>query len=56
MPEPKQKRYIVRKYIFARSASDAIRKDKTAPVDDVWLDEKWDEQAVKQVGFSTGKK
>ena len=35
------KRYIVRKYIYAKSAKDAINKDKTSPVDDVWVDEKW---------------
>ena len=33
------KLFVVRKYILAKSASDAIRKDKTTPVDDVWVDE-----------------
>jgi len=40
----KEKRYVVRKYIFAKSAIDAIKKDKDFPVDDVWVDEKWDEK------------
>jgi len=34
-----EKLYIVRKYIMARSAKDAILKDKKSDVDDVWLDE-----------------
>jgi hypothetical protein len=33
------KLFIVRKYILARSAIEAIRKDKLTPVDDVWIDE-----------------
>ena len=33
------KLFVIRKYILAKSASDAIRKDKTTPVDDVWVDE-----------------
>lgn len=34
-----EKRYVVRKYIIAKSAKDAIKKDKNADVDDVWLDQ-----------------
>jgi hypothetical protein len=35
----KEKLYIVRKYIMAESALDAIKKDKQSKVDDVWLDD-----------------
>jgi hypothetical protein len=35
------KRFIIRKYIVAASAQEAIRKDKTLPVDDVWIDQNW---------------
>jgi hypothetical protein len=37
----KQKLYVIRKYIKATSAKDAIKKDKRTEVDDVWIDEKW---------------
>lgn len=33
--------FVVRKYIIARTALEAIKKDKTAPVDDVWIDEEF---------------
>jgi hypothetical protein len=35
------KLFQVRNYIKAASAKEAIRKDKTYPVDDVWVDEDW---------------
>lgn len=35
------KQFVIRKYIMANSAKDAIKKDKTSPVDDVWVDEEW---------------
>ena len=37
----KQKLFIVRKYIMATSAKQAIIKDKLTPVDDVWIDDEW---------------
>lgn len=33
------KHYIVRKYVAARSITEAVRLEKAVPVDDVWLDE-----------------
>lgn len=39
--DKKLKLYVVRKYILADSADQAIKKDKEAPVDDVWIDEAW---------------
>lgn len=36
-----QKLFLVRKFIMASSAKDAIRKDKDTPVDEVWVDEDW---------------
>jgi len=35
------KLFVIRKYIFAKSAIQAIRKDKTTPVDDCWIDEEF---------------
>lgn len=34
-------RYVIRKYVMASSAQEAIRMDKRTPVDDCWVDEKW---------------
>lgn len=43
------KRFIVRKYIMAQSAADAIKKDKLAPVFDVWVDD--DFKKDNKIGF-----
>lgn len=40
-PTEKPKMYIVRKYIMATSAGQAIRKDKTTPVHDAWVSDDW---------------
>lgn len=47
------KLYVVRKYIRAISAQEAIKKDKVAPVDDVWLDEDYKKsaQGASAIGF-----
>ncbi len=38
---------------MAKSAKDAIRKDKQAPVDDVWVDDKWlDEHTKNSIGYA----
>lgn len=55
------KQYIVRKYVMAKSASEAIRKEGKVGVDDVWLDDKWLENnpqpSTVEVGFKiNGKK
>lgn len=49
-------KFVVRKYIFAKSATEAIKLDKKTPVSDVWVDEKWVEQQSSlrdEVGFKT---
>lgn len=33
--------FVVRKYIWASCAKEAIRKDRDTEVDDVWIDEEW---------------
>lgn len=48
----KPKLYVVRKYIKATSAAQAIRKDKATPVHDVWCDEGWKEKHLADaIGF-----
>lgn len=36
-----KKLFIVRKYIWANNATEAIKKDKTHKVEDVWVDDEW---------------
>jgi len=49
------KMYVVQKYVKATSASDAIRKEKSLPVDDVYVDRKWREiqgdNLAEAIGF-----
>ena len=48
------KLFVVRKYIWAKSAKDAIKKEKNHPVEDVWVDDKWKENSSNPkdaVGF-----
>lgn len=50
--KPEDKLFIVRKYILAKSALDAIKKDKFTPVDDVWVDDyKKPSQGASAIGF-----
>jgi len=46
------KRYIVRKYIVAKSAQEALRKEKHQVADECWVDEKWMEEDIK-AGFQS---
>lgn len=49
------KRFIVRKYIMAKSASEALRKELKIKADEVWIDPDWikdrDIQGVPIKGF-----
>lgn len=49
----KPKLYVIRKYVRAVSASAAIRKDKTTPVHDVWVEEGFKEKNLAEaIGFA----
>jgi hypothetical protein len=49
----KPKLYVVRKYIKASNAAAAIRKDKTTPVHDVWVEEGFkDKSLAEAIGFT----
>lgn len=37
----KEKLYIVRKYIMAKSASEALKKERRVIPDDVWVSDEW---------------
>lgn len=50
--QSKSKMYIVRKYIMATSATQAIKKDKITPADEVWLDDEWkNKNLADAIGF-----
>lgn len=36
-----KKRFIVRKYVMAKSAKEAIKREKEVAVADVWIDDAW---------------
>lgn len=50
------KQFIVRKYVMATSAGHAIRKERSTPVADVWVDDDWkkkqDAPKADVIGFS----
>lgn len=39
--KPDKKLFIVRKYIEAHTLLEAIKKEKTIPVTEIWIDEDW---------------
>lgn len=52
-----QKIYVVKKYVLATSAADAIQKEKSTAVDDCWAEEETHKEFLKkkvkntEVGF-----
>lgn len=53
-----QKIYVLKKYVLASSAREAIDKDMTTPVDDCWAEENihkeyLSDQSKKTMGFET---
>lgn len=36
-----KKLFVLRKYVMASSAHEAVKLDKTTKVDDVWIDDDW---------------
>ena len=54
MKKQPEKLFIIRKYVFASSAKQAILKDRRTPVDDVWIDEEWKKKATEQLTPAIG--
>lgn len=49
------KMYIVKKYVKAKSAMQAIRKERSIPVHDVWVDDTWAKtELAGAIGFEAG--
>ena len=52
----KPKMYIIKKYVKAISAAQAIKKDRDTPVHDVWVDADWSKNELAgAIGFDDGK-
>ena len=49
-----KKLFVVRKYIMARDAKEAIRLDRKTHVDDVWVDEEWKKSNKDQLPSAIG--
>lgn len=48
-----QKLFVIRKYIMARNAKEALKKDLTTPADDVWIDNDWQKNNLASaIGFT----
>lgn len=48
------RRYIVRKYVMATTAADALKKERKHMPDDIWLDEEWKKEQGKQLESAIG--
>ena len=51
-----RKLFVIKKYVMANSAKEAIKKEKEIPVDDVWIDEDFRRNMMpieiqKEMGF-----
>ena len=56
MPKAKKslKQFIVRKYIMAVTAVEAIANESKYAVDDVWVDEEWRKENFEKMGRQIG--
>ena len=54
----KNKLYVVRKYIKAGSAQEALKKERKHKPDEVWVDEEWKkghmDKLESAIGFDVG--
>ena len=55
MKKPEQKRYIVRKYVMATSAHQALKMERKMRPDDVYVDDDWkkeNKELSSAIGFT----
>lgn len=50
----KHKRYIIKKYIMATSAHDALKRERRYRPDDVWVDDDWKKENPNQLQSAIG--
>ena len=46
--------FIVKKYIMATSAQEALRKERSTPADDCWVDEDWRKASKDNLASAIG--
>ena len=46
--------FVVRKYVLANSARDAIKREKKIAVCDVWVDDDWKKEHSKELAPAIG--
>ena len=49
-----KKLFCVKKFISARSAKEAIKLERKASVDEIWIDEEWKKNNTNQLPSSIG--
>ena len=54
MVKKQHKLYIVRKYVMARSAREAIELSRNREPDDVWVDDEWKKDSKNQLSSAIG--
>lgn len=54
MKNKRQKLFIVKKYIMASSAHDALKKERRHRPDDVWVDDDWRKQNPTELESAIG--
>jgi hypothetical protein len=52
--KPRKKLFVIRKYIFATSAREAIKEERNHEVDDVWVDDEWKKDPNNQLSSAIG--
>lgn len=52
--QSKDKLFIVKKYIYAKNAAEALRKERQYRPDDVWVDEEWRKEHKTQLSSAIG--
>jgi len=48
------KMFVVKKYIMAKSATEALKKERKTPADDCWVDEDWRKGQANQLASAIG--
>lgn len=48
------KQFVVRKYVMAKNAAEAIRAERDAEVCDVWVDEDWKKDKSRDLSPAIG--
>jgi hypothetical protein len=52
--KPIRKRFIVRKYVYALSAAQALKMESLIKADDCYVDEQWSQQHMRDLNPAIG--